>query len=78
MFAMAACSDQTSNGTAEPDADRLMQPQFRNRYTVNAGSNDPYICGVVGLNSIQLYWSRVGGDCIGYEIRMSAPNKKHN
>lgn len=75
---MAACSDQTSNGTAEPDADRLMQPQFRNRYTVNAGSNDPYICGVVGLNSIQLYWSRVGGDCIGYEIRMSAPNKKLN
>lgn len=78
MFAMAACSDQTSNGSADSDADRLMMPQFRNRYTVNAGSNDPYICGVVGLNSIQLYWSRVDGDCIGYEIRMSAPNKKLN
>ena len=78
MFAMSACSDQLSNGDADPDADRLMQPQFRNRYTVNAGSNDPYICGVVGLNSIQLYWERVGGDCIGYEIRMSKPNAKLN
>lgn len=71
LIAMAACSDQTDNGTAGPDSDRLMQPQFRNRYTVNAGSNDPYICGVQGLNTIQLYWSRVGEDCIGYEIKVA-------
>ena len=64
-FATFSCSDKEAS--FEPESDRLAQPVFRTQYTVMAGSNDPYLCKLEGLNTAHLYWTRVEG-AIGYEI----------
>ncbi len=64
-----SCSDK-DEASYEASSDRLMRPIFRTNLTVSNGSNDPYLCKVVGLNSIQLYWSRIEG-ATGYEIKAS-------
>jgi hypothetical protein len=69
---VVSCSDKDeSSYTAEND--RLMRPIFRTNLTVSNGSNDPYLCHLVGGehgNSIQLYWSRVEG-AQAYQLRAS-------
>lgn len=69
-FAVFSCSDKDDENSGGPDSNRLMRPTFRTNNTVAAGSNDPYLCKVVGLNSIQLYWSTVQG-ATGYQIKVS-------
>ena len=71
-FAIFSCSDD--DNLASENADRLMRPQFRTRYTVSAGSSDPDICDVKGLNTIFLSWSKVR-DAVGYEIKVSTQQK---
>lgn len=75
-FSTYSCSDKEDDSYVETSGDlgRLVRPMFRTRYTVTNGSNDPYLCTLVGGengNSIQLYWSRVDG-AKGYQLRMSA------
>ena len=74
-FAIFSCSDD--DNLASENADRLMRPQFRTRYTVSAGSSDPDICDVKGLNTIFLSWSKVR-DAVGYEIKVSTQQKVAN
>jgi hypothetical protein len=71
-FAAFSCSDKDDNDYAE-SSDRLVRPIFRTNLTVSNGSNDPYLCKLVGGengNSIQLYWSRVEG-AKAYQLRAS-------
>ena len=69
-FATFSCSDKDEGYSYDESSDRLMRPILRTNLTVSGGSNDPYLCKVVGLNSIQLYWSKVEG-ATGYEIRVA-------
>ena len=62
-FATFSCSDKDEEGYSASSY-RLVRPIFRTNLTVSNGSNDPYLCKLVGGengNSIQLYWSRVNG-----------------
>lgn len=71
-FATVSCSDDDDTGYSA-SADRLARPIFRTNLTVTNGSNDPYLCKLVGGengNSIQLYWSRIQG-AKGYQLRAS-------
>ena len=65
-----SCSDKDSNGGYDESSDRLMRPFFRTNLTIANGSNDPYLCKCIGLNSIQLYWSQIQG-ATGYQIKAS-------
>jgi len=69
-FGLYSCSDDDKVSGADEDTNRLISPTFRTNNTVIGGSNDPYLCKVVGLNSIQLYWSTIEG-ASGYQIRVS-------
>jgi len=71
-FATFSCSDK-DDSSYEASSDRLVRPIFRTNLTMAAGSNDPYLCKLVGGehgNSIQLYWSRVEG-AKAYQLRAS-------
>lgn len=71
-FATFSCSDKDEEGYSA-SSDRLVRPIFRTNLTVSNGSNDPYLCKLVGGengNSIQLYWSRVNG-AKAYQLRAS-------
>lgn len=68
-FGTFSCSDK-DEASYEASSDRLMRPIFRTNLTVSNGSNDPYLCKLMGLNSIQLYWSRIN-DAKGYRIKAS-------
>lgn len=72
-FAVFSCSDKDDNESYSAENDRLVRPFFRTNLTVSNGSNDPYLCRLVGGehgNSIQLYWSRVNG-AQAYQLRAS-------
>lgn len=67
-----SCSDKDDESYTAAN-DRLMRPIFRTNLTVSAGSNDGYLCRLVGGehgNSIQLNWSRVTG-AQAYQLRAS-------
>lgn len=71
-FVTYSCSDKDGYSYDE-SSDRLMRPIFRTNLTVGAGSNDPYLCKLIGGehgNSIQLYWSRIE-NATGYQIKAS-------
>lgn len=68
-FAAVSCSDK-DEASYDASSDRLMTPIFRTNRTIAKGQTDPYLCQVVGRNSMQLYWSQVKG-AIGYEIKAS-------
>ena len=68
-FSTFSCSDK-DEASYEASSDRLMRPFFRTNLTVSNGSNDPYLCKLMGLNSIQLYWSRIEG-ASSYRIKAS-------
>lgn len=74
-FAVFSCKDDDDKVSAS--ADRLMRPQFRTRYTVSAGSNDPDLCQLRNRNTIFLAWSLVS-DASGYEIKVSTQQKVAN
>lgn len=74
-FAIFSCSDD--DNLASENADRLMRPQFRTRYTVSAGSSDPDLCEVRNLNSVFLSWSKIR-DAYAYEIKISTQQKVAN
>lgn len=67
-FATYSCSDDDKGG--DSSYDRLMRPAFRTRYTVSAGTSDPYLCEVRSINQIFLAWNKIEG-AAGYEIKMS-------
>jgi hypothetical protein len=70
--ATVSCSDK-DEASYEASSDRLMRPIFRTNLTVQNGSNDPYLCKLIGGdngNTIQLYWSRING-ATGYRIKAS-------
>lgn len=75
-FAIFSCSDDDM-GLASENADRLMRPQFRTRYTVSAGSSDPDLCALRNRNTIFLSWSKVR-DAVAYEIKVSTQGKVAN
>ena len=71
-FATFSCSEKDVDGYSA-SSDRLVRPIFRTNLTVANGSNDPYLCRLIGGengNSIQLYWSRVDG-AAAYQLRAS-------
>ena len=68
-FATFSCSDK-DEASYEASSDRLMTPVFRTNRTISKGGSDPYLCQVVGRNSMQLYWSQVKG-AKGYQIKAS-------
>ena len=71
-FATFSCSEKDDDGYSA-SSDRLVRPIFRTNLTVANGSNDPYLCRLIGGengNSIQLYWSRVDG-AAAYQLRAS-------
>lgn len=67
-FATYSCSD--NDNSFDSSSDRLMRPAFRTRYTVSAGTNDPYLCEVRNINQIFLAWNLIK-DAEAYEIKMS-------
>ncbi len=72
-FAVFSCSDKDDEADYTAENDRLMRPIFRTNLTVAAGSNDGYLCRLIGGehgNSIQLNWSRVNG-AQAYQLRAS-------
>jgi hypothetical protein len=71
-FSVYSCKDDDDSYSAS--ADRLIRPQFRTRYTVQAGSSDPDLCALRGKNSIFLAWSLVDG-ASAYEIKVSTQQK---
>ena len=68
-FATFSCTDK-DEASYEASSDRLMTPVFRTNRTISKGGSDPYLCQVVGRNSMQLYWSQVKG-AKGYQIKAS-------
>ena len=68
-FATFSCTDK-DEASYEASSDRLMTPVFRTNRTVSKGGSDPYLCQVIGRNSMQLYWSQVKG-AKGYQIKAS-------
>ena len=71
-FSVYSCKDDDDSYSAS--SDRLIRPQFRTRYTVQAGSSDPDLCTLRGKNSIFLAWSLVN-DAAAYEIKVSTQQK---
>ena len=68
-FSTYSCSDK-DEASYDESSERLMTPIFRTNRTIARGGSDPYLCKVIGRNSIQLYWSQVEG-AMGYEIKAS-------
>ncbi len=68
-FATFSCSDDKA-ASYEESSDRLMTPVFRTNRTMSKGQTDPYLCQVIGRNTIQLYWSQIKG-AKGYQIKAS-------
>ena len=68
-FSTFSCSDK-DKASYEASSDRLMTPVFRTNRTVAKGGSDPYLCQVIGRNTMQLYWSQVKG-AAGYQIKAS-------
>ena len=68
-FSTFSCSDE-DKASYEASSDRLMTPVFRTNRTVAKGGSDPYLCQVIGRNTMQLYWSQVKG-AAGYQIKAS-------
>lgn len=68
-FATFSCSDK-DEAIYDASSDRLMTPIFRTNRTIAKGQSDPYLCKLIGRNSIQLYWTQIKG-AYGYEIKAS-------
>jgi len=68
-FATFSCSDK-DEASYDESSDRLMTPVFRTNRTMSKGQTDPYLCQVIGRNTMQLYWSQVKG-AKGYQIKAS-------
>ena len=68
-FATFSCSDKDGYSYDE-SSDRLVTPVFRTNRTAAKGQTDPYLCQVIGRNTMQLYWSQVKG-AAGYQIKAS-------